>query len=161
MDIDDKIEEALNAEGRSKSHVALGLLICLGCVGATAAIAASRPQPPAPGARVEKKSSSLRAIWPALFSVTTLAAVRVWNAPSSPQRTRALGLWGGLQGLNVLWMILGPRDKVTRIVAGLSTAGMTALYARAASDVDAKAASLVAPAIGGSLAALVATPARG
>jgi hypothetical protein len=38
---------------------------------------------------------------------------------------------------------------------------MTALYARAASDVDAKAASLVAPAIGGSLAALVATPARG
>jgi hypothetical protein len=161
VDIDDKIEEALNAEGRSRSHVALGLLICLGCVGATAAIAASRPQPPAPGARVEKKSSPLRAIWPALFSVTTLAAVRVWNAPSSPQRTRALGLWGGLQGLNVLWMILGPRDKVTRIVAGLSTAGMTALYARAASDVDAKAASLVAPAIGGSLAALVATPARG
>ena len=43
MDIDDKIEEALNAEGRSRSHVALGLLICLGCVGATAAIAASRP----------------------------------------------------------------------------------------------------------------------
>ena len=38
----DKIEETLNAEGRSASHVALGLLICLGCVGATAAIAAIR-----------------------------------------------------------------------------------------------------------------------
>ena len=153
----DKIEETLNAEGRSASHVALGLLICLGCVGATAAIAASRPQAAMPGARAQPRSSPMRAVWPALFSVTTLAAVRIWNAPSSPARTQALSRWGGLQGLNFVWMILGPRDSITRWVSGLSTAGMTALYARSASKVDAKAAGLVAPAIGGSLAALFAT----
>lgn len=154
----DKIEETLNAEGRSASHVAMGLLICAGCIGATAAIAASRPQPAAPGGRVERKSSPMRAVWPALFSVTTLAAVRVWNAPSSPARTRALSVWGGLQGLNFLWMLIGPRDRATRIAAGVSTTAMTALYARAAAMVDPKAASMVAPAIGANVAALFATP---
>ena len=156
----DKIEETLNAEGRSASHVALGLLICLGCIGATAALAASRPQSAMPGARAQPKSSPMRAVWPALFSVTTLAAVRLWNAPSSPERTRALSLWGVLQGMNFVWMIVGPHNRNTRLISGLSTAGLTALYARAASSVDAKAAGLVAPAIGGSLAALFATRPR-
>ena len=55
----DKIEETLNAEGRSASHVALGLLICMGCVGATAALAASRPQAAAPGARAQPRSSPM------------------------------------------------------------------------------------------------------
>jgi tryptophan-rich sensory protein len=142
----DKIEEALNAEGRSSRHVALGLLLCLAAVGATAAIAAIKPQPAVPGAPRQPRASLGRAIWPALFSVTTLAAIRVWNAPSSPQRTRALGLWGGLQGINALWMLLRPKDRVTQTAAALSTAAMTGLYARAAAHVDEKAASLVGPA---------------
>lgn len=142
----DKVEETLNAEGRSATHVAVGLLICAAAVGATAAIAVVRPQPAAPGAPPERRSSPMRAVWPALFSVTTLAAIRVWNAPSSPERTRALAAWGGLQGLNALWMALRPRDRPTQIAAALTTAGMTALYARAASRVDKKAAGMVAPA---------------
>lgn len=152
----DKVEETLNAEGRSVRHVALGLLICAAAIGATTAIAAVRPQPTAPGAPPERRSSPMRAVWPALFSVTTLAAIRVWNAPSSPARTRALGVWGGLQGLNALWMALRPRDRPTQIAAALTTAGMTALYARTAARVDQKAAGMVAPTGWMSLAGLFA-----
>lgn len=151
----DKVEETLNAEGRSASHVALGLLICVAAVGATAAIAALRPQPAAPGATPERRSSPMRAVWPALFSVTTLAAIRVWNAPSSAARTRALGVWGGLQAVNALWMALRPRDRPTQIAAALTTAAMTALYARFAARVDPKAAGLVAPTGWMSLAGLL------
>lgn len=144
--VEDKLTEALNAEGRSARHVALGLLVALGAVGATAAIAAVKPQPAVPGGPRQPRASLGRAIWPALFSVTTLAAIRVWNAPSSPARTRALTFWGALQGVNALWMVLCPRDRVTQTVAALSTAGMTGLYAKAAADVDQKAASMVGPA---------------
>src|SRR5690349_7176891 len=96
----DKLEETLNAQGRSRGHVVAGLLVCLGCVAATAAVAAARPQPVAPGAR-PSRHTAVRAVWPALFSVTTLAALRVWNAPDSAPRTRALSLWAGLQGLSM------------------------------------------------------------
>ncbi len=142
----DKVQDALNAEGRSTSHVAIGLLLCAVAIGATAAIAVAKPQPAVPGAPRQPRASLGRAIWPALFSVTTLAALRVWNAPASPARTKALGLWCGLQGLNALWMLLRPRDRVTQTAAALSTAALTGLYARAASHVDQKAASLVGPA---------------
>jgi tryptophan-rich sensory protein len=154
----DTIEDTLNAEGRSGSHVALGILLCLGAVGAVAAISAVRPQPAAPGAPPEQRSSPMRGVWPALFSVTTFAAIRVWNAPSSPARTRALSVWGGLQGLNALWMLWRPRDKATRVVAALTTAGMTMVYGRAAAEVDEKAARLVAPAGWASLSGLFAPP---
>ena len=152
----DKIQEAINAEGRSGRHVALGLLLCAGAVGLTAVIAAVKPQPVAPGAPRQPRASLGRAIWPALFSVTTIAALRVWNAPSSPARTRALSLWGGLQGLNALWMLLRPKDRLTQVVATISTVALTTIYARAASDVDAKAADMVAPAGWAGLAGLFA-----
>jgi tryptophan-rich sensory protein len=155
-EVEDKVQDALNAEGRSASHVALGALLCLGAVAATAVIASVKPQPVAPGAPREPRSSLSRAIWPALFSVTTLAALRLWNAPPSPARTRALGLWGALQGLNAVWMLIAPRDKPRQIAAGLSTAALTLLYARTASEVDERAANLVGPAGWASLAGLFA-----
>ena len=152
----DKVEEALNAEGRSAQHVALGLLLCAGAIGATTVIAAIKPQPVAPGAPRQPKASAGRAIWPALFSVTTIAAMRVWNAPASPARTKALTLWGGLQGLNAVWMLLRPKDKATQVLATVSTVAHTTLYARAASDVDLKAADMVAPAGWAGMAGLFA-----
>ena len=155
----DKLEEALNAEGRSRGHVAAGLLVCLGCIAATAAIAAARPQPAAPGAK-PSRHPAMRAVWPALFSVTTLAALRVWNAPDSAERTRALGLWVGLQGLSMLWMAWAPRDRTTQVVAAVSTAGLTAAYAHQAAYVDRKAAGLIAPTGFAGLSALIARPAH-
>lgn len=150
----DKIQAAINAKGRSGRHVALGLLLCAGAIGATAVIAAIKPQPVAPGAPRQPRASLGRAIWPALFSVTTIAALRVWNAPESPARTRALSLWGGLQGLNAMWMLLRPKDRITQIAATLSTVTLTAIYARAAQDVDVKAGEMVAPAGWAGLAGL-------
>lgn len=153
----DAAEDALNADGRSAAHIATGLLICAGVIGLTAAIAATRPQPVAPGAK-PVRNPVVKAVWPALFSVTTLAAVRVWNAPASPARTRSLALWGGLQGLNLLWMLWRPKDKPTQVVAALSTAGLTALYAHAAADVDQKAAGAIAPTGFAGISALIARP---
>ena len=152
----DKIEEALNAEGRSHGHVALGVLIALGAVGATAAIASLRPQPAAPGSTPQPPSSPMRAVWPALFSFTTVAAIRVWNAPHSPARTQALTLWGAMQGVNAVWMIVRPTRQATQAAAAISTAAITMIYARAAGRVDEKAARMVAPAGWTSLAGLIA-----
>jgi len=152
----DKVEEALNAEGRSTRHVMMGLLLCAGAIGATAVLAAIEPQPVAPGGPRQPRNSIGRAIWPALFSVSTIGAMRVWNAPESAARTKALTLWGGLQGLNALWMLLRPKDKVTQVLATVSTVALTTIYARAASDVDPKAADMVAPAGWAGMAGLFA-----
>jgi len=153
----DEVEEALNADGRSGAHVALGLLICTGVVAINTAVAAARPQPPAPGAK-HSRHPLMRSVWPALFSLTTLAALRIWNAPSSPARSRALGLWGALQGLNMFWMLARPRDKTGQAAAAITTAGLTAVYAHAAAAVDPKAAGMVAPTGFAGLSALVARP---
>lgn len=138
-------------------HVTAGLLICLLAIGATAVVAATRPVPPAPGAPASHHPL-LRALVPAMVSATALAAMRIWNAPASAARTRALSLWGALQGLNLLWLLLRPKDKVTQVLAALSTAGMTAACAHAAAKVDEKAANIVAPTGFAGLSALVARP---
>lgn len=156
-DAQDKIVEALNADGRSTGHLALGAALCLGLIAATSAIAASRPQPVAPGAEPSRKPM-VRAIWPAVFSVSTLASLRVWNAPASPTRTRALGLWMVLQGSNALLMWLRPSSTLGQTAAAMATAGLTTAYARVAADVDEKAAQLVAPTGFAGLASLAATP---
>lgn len=157
--VEDRIEQALNAEGRGARHVALGLLICAGAAAATATIAVLRPQPVAPGAK-PSRHPMVQAVWPAVFSVASLAVIRVWNAPASPGRTRALGLWGGLQGLNAIWMIWRPRDKRAQMAAAVSTAAMTAAYAHAASYIDEKAAGLAAPTAFAGLSAIIAKPAN-
>lgn len=153
----DEIDEALNVGGRSAGHVALGFLLCLAAVGATAAVAASRAQPTAPGAEPTRHPLG-RAMWPAFFSLTTVAALRVWNAPDSPKRTEALGLWGALQGLNLFWMLLAPARRPLQVMAATTVAGLTAAYAHAAAAVDSKAAAIAAPAGFAGLSKIVAKP---
>lgn len=68
----------------------------------------------------------MKAIWPSLFSATTLAALRVWNAPASRERTRARGFWGVLQASNLLFSALKPRSQSGQVTAALATAGLTA-----------------------------------
>jgi benzodiazapine receptor len=155
--VETKFQDSLNAQGRSKGHVALGLLVCAAFVGVTAAIAATRPQPVAPGAKPSRRPA-IKAAWPALFSVTTLANMRVWNAPSSPDRTRALALFVVMQLTSMFWMFKRPRDKGAQLAAAVSTAACTAAYAHAAAYVDQKAAGLVAPSGFVGLAALIAKP---
>jgi len=153
----DKIEHALNAEGRSAGHVATGLAVCASAVILTALLSARqtpRQVDNAPMPLTEERPSAAKALWPALFSLTTLAALRIWNAPPSRERSRALGLWAALQGLNAIFMAIGPRTKAGGMVAALSTAAMTAAYAQAAVRVDAKTAGMVTPPVWANLASL-------
>ena len=154
----DRLEETLNVQGRSTRHVMLGVGICLAMVATTAAVATMKPQPAAPGGR-PSRHPAIRAAWPALFSVTTLAGLRVWNAPDGLERTRALGLWAALQGVSIFWMLRAPKDRRTQVVAAVSTAGLTAAYAHAASYVDRKAAAMIAPTGFAGVSALIAKPA--
>ncbi len=152
----DKAEDFLNSRGRSPGHVALGAAVCLAAAGVTALIAWKR-SPTAANPRLERQfdrldksameppKSAYSALWPALFSVMSLSALRIWNAPSGPERTRALSLWGGLQGLNALWMYLSPQHRLAQLAAAASTLAATMFYARAAGRVDEKSAKLVAP----------------
>lgn len=153
----DKLEDTLNAEHRSLGHVATGVAVCLAVVGVTASLAVARPQPVAPGAK-PSRHPWIRAAWPALSSVTTLAALRVWNAPESPRRTRALAWWGVLQASNLALMVWRPRDRNVQLAAAMATAGLTAAYAHSAAGIDEKAAGLVAPTGFAGLASIVAQP---
>ena len=156
-DAQEQVVGGLNARGRSAGHVTTGVLICAALIGLTAAASVLRPQPPTPGARPSRQGW-VRAIWPSLFSVTTLAALRVWNAPPSPARRRALTWWSASQGANLLLTLWRPRRRAEQVAAAVTTAALTAGYAHAASYVDLKAANLAAPTGFAGLAALVATP---
>lgn len=156
-EIEDRISEGLNAAQRSTSHVALGVAVCAALIAVTAGLSVARPQPAAPGAK-PSRHPWVRAIWPSLFSVATLAALRVWNAPSSPRRNQALAWWAALQASNIGLTIWRPRQREGQIAAAVGTAVLTTAYARAASYVDPKAAALSAPTGFTGLAALAATP---
>ena len=114
-DIDDILHEArdaagdfLNANERDVGHVVLGVALTIGfALGATLlARTTIRPRPmhladdDAP--ITERPRGPLSLILPAVFSVTTLSAVRVWNAPARPERTTAMGLWAAAQALNAV-----------------------------------------------------------
>jgi len=152
----DKAEDFLNSKGRGPGHIATGAAICLAAAAISAIIAWKRAPTDAnpklerqfdrlDKSAMEPPKSAYSVLWPALFSVMTLSALRIWNAPSGPERTRALGLWGGLQGLNAVWMWLSPKHRLGQLAAALSTLAVTMFYARAAERVDEKSAKLVAP----------------
>lgn len=87
-------------------------------------------------------------VWPPLFIALTLSGLRLWNAPASAARTRALSLLTAIQGLNALWMALGPRRLGGRLTASVAALGTAAAYAVEARKVDAPAGSLAGPYIG-------------
>jgi tryptophan-rich sensory protein len=87
-------------------------------------------------------------IWPPLFLALTLSGLRVWNAPKSPARVQALTLWGFIQGLNALWMALGPRRLRSQLVTAVTTLSAALAYLWRARGVDAPAAGMVAPYVG-------------
>lgn len=156
-----EVSETLNAEGQDPAHVAMGLAVCLGAVAAVTVLGARQGrQPAAPGAE-PSRSPLAKLIWPAITSTGTIAALRVWNAPDSPERGRALALWGATQALGLFWMKRRPERLPLQLAAALSTAAVTAAYARAALAVDEKAARLVAPTSFAGLSSLLAQPSQG
>lgn len=149
----DKIEDQLNSHGRGVAHVAFGVAVCAAIAGGTALLAIKRAPPPAPaeeatateGATVKPSKPTLSLLLPALFSLSSLSALRIWNAPSSPRRTRALTLWAVMQGVNAAMVWIAPKRRSAQLVGTLATAGITAAYSETAKRIDTKAAGMVAP----------------
>lgn len=161
--IDDALDDAqdaaanfLNANEREIGHVLLGVAVTVGfALGATLlARRTIRPRPmdladdDAP--ITERPRGPLSLILPAVFSVTTLSAVRVWNAPRQRERTTAMGLWAAAQALNAVWIAMRPASRNLQIIAAMSSAGLAAAFAHEARKLDARAGKLAAPS-GGSV----------
>jgi benzodiazapine receptor len=89
-------------------------------------------------------------VWTTLYALIAVSGWRVWCAPASPARTRALALWGGQLGLNAAWSWLffgAESPKAALADVGLLVPAV-ALYAREARRVSPAAAWLVAPYLG-------------
>lgn len=157
-DIDDILDDArdaagdfLNANERDIGHVVLGVAVTLGfALGATLlARSTIRPRRTRPGEDdgpiTERPRGPLSLILPAVFSVTTLSAVRVWNAPARPERTTAMGLWAAAQALNAVWIALRPTSRGLQIAAAMSSAGLAAAFAHEARKLDEDAGKMASP----------------
>ena len=155
----DTLDVVANSRGRPTSHLATGAALTAGAVLVSALIAARNAPTPAHPA-VKRAYDALRQpsfkpprkafaiVWPPLFLLLTISGIRVWNAPDSPERTRALGLWGGIQVLNAVWMALGPRRLEMQVAAAAASLGVSVAYAREAAKVDPPAAGVIAPFLG-------------
>lgn len=165
-DIDETIDDVreaaadfLNAEGRSPVHVAIGIAATVGFALLATAIATRTVHPhPAISSKMrggaapitERPRGAFSLILPAVFSATTLSAVRVWNAPSNTTRTSAMVLWAGAQAINALWIALRPASRGMQIAAAMTSAGLAAAFAHEARKLDPGAGKLAAP-TGGSV----------
>ena len=159
-DIDDAIDDVrdaaadfLNSEGRSASHVVAGVILTAGFALLATALASGTITPKRTMKHVrdrampvtEKPRGAFSLILPAVFSATTLSAVRVWNAPASRERSLAMGLWFAAQTINAIWLGLRPSSMRSQIAAAMSSAGLAAAFAFEARKLDEGAAKMAAP----------------
>ena len=153
-DARDAAGDFLNANGRDPGHVAMGMALTIGFALGALALARTTIRP----ARqdfdddapiTERPRGPLSLILPAVFSATTLSAVRVWNAPPRRERTNAMGLWAAAQALNAVWIALRPAGRGLQIAAAMTSAGMAAAFAHEARKIDTRAGKLAAPIGGG------------
>ena len=160
--IEDALDDArdaaagfLNAEGRNPGYVLLGVAVTVGFALAATVLAKRtiRPNPlhladdDAP--ITERPRGAMSLILPAVFSATTLSAVRVWNAPKARERNMAMGLWAAAQAVNAVWIAMRPASRSLQIAAAMSTAGLAAAFAHEARKLDPRAGKLAAPTGGG------------
>jgi len=89
-------------------------------------------------------------VWTALYAAMAASVTRIWNSPSSPERTRALALWGTQLALNTGWSALffGARRPKVALVEIIALLAAIAAYTREAGKVDRGAAALMLPSLG-------------
>ena len=144
-----------DARDQARSHVIAGVALTVGAV-LVSALVAARNAPGASRPKVKVEDEKLRGappavfavVWPPLFMALTLSGLRIWNAPASPARTRALTLWGLIQAFNVTWMAVGPRRLGGQLTTAVATLGAAAAYAWQARRIDAPASNLASPYLG-------------
>jgi benzodiazapine receptor len=86
-------------------------------------------------------------VWTALYAAIAYSAWRVWRAPASPERTRALALGSAQLALNAAWtpLFFGAHRPRAALVDLIALDAAATAYAAAAAKVDRTAAALVAP----------------
>ena len=152
-DVREAATEFLNSDGRTVGHVLLGAAVTAGFALFATALATGAIKPRrAPlrlrdeeGPVTERPTGALSLILPAVFSATTLSALRVWNAPTQPGRNRTLGLWALAQGVNALWLAARPASLRGQMIAAMSSAGLAAAFANQARRLDEGAGKIAAP----------------
>ena len=154
-DIRDAATDFLNAEERDIAHVALGVAVTVGFALLATALATGAIDPhrrpvtqrrEGAGPVTERPRGAFSLVLPAVFSATTLSAVRVWNAPARPERTSAMILWAGAQAINAVWIALRPASRGMQIAAAMTSAGLAAAFAHEARKLDPGAGKLASPA---------------
>ncbi len=86
-------------------------------------------------------------VWTGLYALMSVSAMRVWKAPSSPARTRALALWGIQLAANAAWSPLffgAHKPKLALADMAVMVASVVA-YTNEARKVDKSAAWMMAP----------------
>nr|WP_314436619.1 tryptophan-rich sensory protein [uncultured Brevundimonas sp.] len=152
-DVRDAATDFLNSEGRSASHVVAGIIVTAGFALLATAIASGALKPKRSLKQVrdrdlpvaEKPQGAFSLILPAVFSATTLSAVRVWNAPPARERTIAMGLWAAAQTVNAVWLGLRPASMWKQVFAAMSSAGLAAAFAHEARKLNEGAGKMAAP----------------
>jgi benzodiazapine receptor len=86
-------------------------------------------------------------VWTGLYALIALSGYRVWRAPRSRERRRALGLWGAQLVLNAAWspLFFGMRRPLAALVDLVLLHRTATAYAEAARDVDRPAALMMLP----------------
>lgn len=89
-------------------------------------------------------------VWTTLYALMAGSAARVYQAPPSRERSRALTLWGVQLALNTAWSVIffgarRPKIAAVEIVALLATIGV---YMQQARHVDRRATAMMAPYLG-------------
>jgi benzodiazapine receptor len=153
------VDSLANSRGRSARHILIGLGLTAGAVALSALVArlnapaedayeaySDYEEPTAP--EPAPQSNLFGMVWSPLYLALTISGLRIWNAPKSAARTQALTLWGVVQGLNAVWMALGPKRLGGQLATAVASLGTAAAYVWRARRVDPPAASLVAPYVG-------------
>jgi benzodiazapine receptor len=92
-------------------------------------------------------------VWTALYAAIASSGYRAWSRPASPERSRALKLWGLQLLLNAAWspLFFGARKpKAAAAVVGALVPAIAA-YSLTTRKVDKPASALMLPYLGWSL----------
>ena len=86
-------------------------------------------------------------VWTTLYMLIAASGWRVWQAPSSRERTRALGLWAAQHVLNTAWspLFFGARRTHEALADLVLLDASVAAYALTARRVDKPAAAMMLP----------------
>lgn len=135
----------------------LGLAaLCYGAAALGAATMRGRGSPRRPWFRALRKASAqppdrvFGPVWSVLYGAMAFSAWRIWRAPASHARSRALALWATQLALNAAWtpVFFGLRRPVAALVDLAALDAAAGAYAAAAAQVDRTAAVAIVPYLG-------------